>query len=582
MKLLANPQAKLMSAAWTAILLAALPGLLSAQPVQLDEHARVHPVSARHGMVVAQEAQAARIGRDILARGGNAVDAAVATGFAMAVTLPQAGNLGGGGFMVIHLAETGETHALDYRETAPAQAHRDMFLGADGKADPHLSRHTHLAVGVPGTVAGLAAALKKYGTLSLSEVLAPAIQLAEAGFPVNEALASDLLAERQHLLRSADSRRTFFRENGNPLQPGDILRQPELAHSLRLIAEHGVKAFYRGEIADRIIADMEAHGGLIKARDLANYRPVWRKPVRGVYRGYEIHSMPPPSSGGIHLVQILNLLEPYPLRELGPGGARYLHLLAETMKLAYADRSVHLGDPDFVNVPLSGLVSKAYADSLRPTINPEEAVPADSIRAGNPFPFRESRETTHYSVVDRDGNAVSNTYTLNFRFGIGHIAAGTGILLNNEMDDFSARPGTPNAYGLIGGEFNAIEPSKRMLSSMTPTIVLKDGRVRLVTGSPGGSRIITTTLQLVLNVIDHGMNIAEATHAPRMHHQWLPDELLLEEGFSPDTSTLLHSMGHRIKFPSPAIGSTQSIEVRNGVLHGSSDPRRPGGAAAGF
>ncbi|RMH19073.1 MAG: gamma-glutamyltransferase [Acidobacteria bacterium] len=543
-----------------------------------------HPVYGRHGMVVTQEAHATRVGVEILERGGNAVDAAVAVGFALAVTLPRAGNLGGGGFMMIYRAaadgDAGRTIALDYRETAPAQASRDMFLGADGEVDEELARFSHRSAGVPGTVAGLAKALAEHGTMRLAEVLQPAIQLAERGFVVSPELAASLEKRRQHFARWPASAAIFLRPDGEPWQAGDRLVQTDLGWSLRRLAELGPRAFYDGPVGARLVADMERHGGLIRRDDLRAYRAVERQPLRGTYRGYEVVSMPPPSSGGVHLIQMLNLLEAYPLAELGAGSAATLHLMAEAMKLAFADRARHLGDPDFWPVPARGLTSKAYAASLRSTIDPYFARPSSTIAAGDPAPY-ESAETTHFSIADRWGNAVSNTYTINFSYGSGIVAAGTGILLNNELDDFSAKPGTPNAYGLVGGEANAIAPGKRPLSSMTPTFLMRDGKPFLVTGSPGGSRIITTVLQIVLNVVDHGMNVAAATAAPRAHHQWLPDRLRLEVGFSPDTLRLLAGRGHRVVI-GDAMGATQTIRIGDDGFYGAADPRRPDGLALGY
>ncbi len=539
-----------------------------------------HPVFAENGMVASQEATATRIGVDILKRGGNAIDAGVAVGFALAVTLPRAGALGGGGFMMVHHAETGETVAIDYREMAPAAAHRDMYLDAAGEVDTQLARYTHHAAGVPGAVAGLVHVLDRYGTLPLAEVLAPAIRLAERGILVTQDLSGSLESRRERLQRWPATAAIFYHEDGRSYRPGERLIQVDLAWSLRQIAAHGADAFYKGAIAERIAADMAAHGGPMTLEDLAAYRVALRAPVRGTYRGYEIASMPPPSSGGVHLVQILNLLEDYPLASLGHNGAEGLHLMAESMKLAYADRSQHLGDPDFWPVPVAGLISKAYAESLRATIDPARARPAAEIAAGDPMPY-ESPETTHYSVMDRWGNVVSNTYTINFGYGSGIVAAGTGILLNNEMDDFSAKPGVPNAYGLLGGDANSVAPAKRPLSSMTPTILFKDGKPLLATGSPGGSRIITTTLQIILNVVDHGMNIAAATAAPRVHHQWLPDELRVEAGLSPDTVALLESKGHKVVVKN-VMGSTQSILRADEGFYGASDPRRQGALTLGF
>ncbi len=562
------------------LLILLLPGRVAAEQAILSAQDIFHPVLGTQGMVASQEATATQVGLEVLKGGGNAVDAAVAVGFALAVTLPRAGNLGGGGFMLIHMAESGETLALDYREEAPVAAGRDLFLDADGKVDNQRARFSYLSAGVPGTVAGLAAAQARFGRLSLAEVLAPAIRLAEEGMPVSVALAEGLAARAERLKAWPETARVFFKADGSPYSAGEKLVQSDLAWSLKEIARDGAAAFYEGEIGQRIAADMKANDGLITESDLAAYDVVWREPVTGSYRGYAIASMPPPSSGGVHLVQILNLLESYPLGEMGAGSAATLHVMAEAMKLAYADRSQHLGDPDFWKVPQRGLTSKAYASRLRQRIDQDRALAATEIGPGDPVPY-ESNETTHFSVADRFGNVVSNTYTINFSYGSGIVAKGTGILLNNEMDDFSAKPGTPNAYGLIGGAANAIEPGKRPLSSMTPTLVFKNGKPWLVTGSPGGSRIITTVLQIVLNTVDHGMNVAAATAAPRMHHQWLPDELRIEPGFSQDTLRLLADKGHRVVIKN-AMGSTQSLLRIEDGWTGASDPRRPGALTLGY
>jgi len=538
------------------------------------------PVTAENGMVVCGHPLAAGAGLDILKEGGNAVDAAVTVGFVLAVTLPSAGNIGGGGFMIVHMAETGETVAIDYREKAPLAAARDMFLDENGDADPQKSRYSYLAVGVPGSVAGMALALEKYGTIPLERALRPAIELAENGFPVDEYLHRSLAALKKRLGASPASMKIFYKEGDIPYEVGETLVQKDLAWSLKRIAARGPEAFYRGEIAERIVADMEAHGGLITMEDLAAYSPVIREPVHGTYRGYEIYSMPPPSSGGVHLVQMLNLLEAYPLGSWGHNTVKTIHVMAECMKLAYADRSEHLGDSDFVPVPVEGLVSKDYADHLRRRIDLLRATPSTEIKPGNPEAY-ESRNTTHYSVMDGHGNAVSTTTTLNFSYGTGITAAGTGILLNNEMDDFSAKPGVPNAYGLVGTDYNAIEPGKRMLSCMTPTIVLKNGRAWLVTGSPGGSRIITTTLQIILNVIDHGMNVREATDAARIHHQWLPDELRVEKGLEETVIRGLEEKGHKVVVGG-SMGVTQTIMYEGGKFYGAADGRIPSSTALGY
>jgi gamma-glutamyltranspeptidase/glutathione hydrolase len=531
-------------------------------------------------MVATQESTATKVGVEILKQGGNAVDAAVAIGFTLAVTLPRAGNLGGGGFMMVHIAKTGETVAIDYRETAPLGSTRDMYLDKEGNVIEERSRFTHLSVGVPGTVAGLSLALEKYGSMSLKQVLEPAIRLAAQGIIVTQPLIASLNKNRKTLLRWPESAKIFFKEKGVPFAPGDRLRQKDLAWSLLKIASKGPDAFYRGDIAKKLITEMQNHDGLMTLADLKNYRAVVREPVRGIYRGYEIFSMPPPSSGGIHLIQMLNILEGYPLRSLGAQSKDTLHLMAESMKLAYADRSRHLGDPGFWKVPVLGLISKSYADALRKLIENDRAKPSKEIRPGDPLPY-ESSETTHFSVMDREGNAVANTYTLNFSYGSGIVAKGTGILLNNEMDDFSAKPGVPNAYGLVGGKANAVQPNKRPLSSMTPTLIFKDGKPFLATGSPGGSRIISTTLQLILNVVDHEMNITEATNAPRLHHQWLPDQLEMEVGFKRETLSDLRGKGHKITDAEP-IGSTQSILRSPKGYYGASDARRPGALSLGY
>lgn len=560
------------------LLLGALPSAAQERAI-LEPSDRFHPVYGRDGMVSSQKAEATRVGVEILRRGGNAVDAAVGVGFALAVVLPRAGNLGGGGFMLVHLAEKNRTESLDYRESAPDLAHRDMFLDENGEVDPERTRHSHLAAGIPGTPAGLVLALERFGTLPLEEVIAPAIELAEKGFPVTREQAEALESRRDIFARWPASKAIFVNEDG-PWQAGDLLVQKDLAWSLRQLAKYGPKAFYEGPIAQRLLADMEAHDGLMNRSDLLHYRPQFRPPVFGKYRDVTVYSMGPPSSGGVHLLQMLNILEGYDLEAMGFGSAATIHLMAEAMKLAYADRATHLGDPDYWKVPAIGLTAKEYAEGLRRTIDPERARPSEEIHAGDPMPY-EGPDTTHFSVVDRWGNAVSNTYTLNFSFGSGIVAAGTGILLNNEMDDFSAKPGVPNAYGLIGGEANAVAPRKRPLSSMTPTMVFRDGDPVLVTGTPGGSRIITTVLQVVLNVVDHGMNVAEATMAPRIHHQWKPDVLRLEDGFSPDTVRLLEARGHTIEFGN-AMGSTQSILITEDGLHGTADPRRPDARALGL
>jgi gamma-glutamyltranspeptidase/glutathione hydrolase len=550
-------------------------------PPIIEGQARVLPVLARNGMVVAQEGIAARVGIDILQRGGSAIDAAVAVGFALAVTLPRAGNLGGGGFMLIRLAKEQKTIALDYRETAPAATTPDVFLTPQGLADPFKSRDSGLAVGVPGTVAGLAYAHEHYGSgrLALAELIAPAIALAREGIIVDDDLA-DSLPRTTRLRRYASSRAIFLRRDGKDFERGDRLVQRDLAGTLEAIAREGPSAFYQGSIAENIVKAVRNEGGRMNAADLAGYKPVERQALSGTYRGHEILAMPPPSSGGVHLIELLNVLEGFDLAALGAGSADTIQIEAEAMKIAFADRAEYLGDPAFTTVPVSSLISKKYAAELRAGISVERARPAADVRRVDPAP-PEGDQTTHFSVIDKDGNAVANTYTLNFSYGLGLVAEGTGVILNNELDDFAARPGAPNAFGLVGGAANAPGPNKRPLSSMSPTIVLKDGKVELVTGSPGGPRIITTVLGIVLGVIDFGMNIAEATDAPRVHHQWLPDELRVERGLSPDTLRLLRAKGQNV-VEGNAMGSTATIAVRAGWIMGAADTRQRGTLAMGY
>ncbi len=537
---------------------------------------------ASHGMVVAQETRAAQLGRDVLARGGNAVDAAVATGFAMAVTYPRAGNLGGGGFMVIHLAD-GRDVAIDYRETAPAAATREMFLGPDGRPDPAKSRDSALGVGVPGTVAGLVFAHEKYGSgrFTLAELIAPAITLAREGLPVEDDIADTLPQWHRRLAKWAASAKIFSRPDGSSLQAGDRLVQTDLADTLEAIAANGAKGFYEGPVAGKLAAAVRAAGGLITTDDLKSYRAVEREPVRGTYRGHAIVSMPQPSSGGVVLVETLNILEGFPLGTLGAGSVDTLHLMIEAMKRGYADRARYLGDADFVAAPLRQLLSKDVAAAKRKTIDMAQATPWNDVQVTAPAVPREGENTTHFSVMDTAGNAVSNTYTLNFSYGLGLVAEGTGVLLNNELDDFTAAPGAANAYGLVGFEANLPAPGKRPLSSMTPTIVLKNGRPVLVTGSPGGSRIISATLQVIVNVLDFDMDIATAVARPRLHHQWLPDEVRVERGFSPDILDALRARGHTIAQP---LGQTSvnSIAAAPDGLYGGPDPRTRGATAAGY
>ena len=538
-----------------------------------------HPVIDDEGMVVSQRMIASKVGAEILAQGGNAVDAAVATGLALAVVLPRAGNLGGGGFMVIYLKEEDKTIAIDYREKAPSAATRDLFLDENGDYDRKKAQFSLLSAGVPGSVAGFHHALTRYGTLSWEEVLQPAIKLAEDGFVIPHDLANTLASKRYRERLSADpaAAKVFFKKNKEIYSAGEILVQKDLAWTLKQLSQNGPEAFYYGDIAKLIVKEMERNGGLITLQDLKNYNVAERQPLEGSYKGYKVVSMPPSSSGGTHLIQMLNMLEDFPIKEMGFGSADTIHILAEVMKRAYADRSKYLGDSDFYKVP-SSLISKKYAKALNKEISLDQVTPSNEVSPGNPYPY-ESPDTTHFSVMDSYGNAVSNTYTLNFSYGSGKMIPGTGMLINNEMDDFSSKPGTPNGYGLLGSEANAIEGNKRPLSSMTPTIIFKDQKPYMVFGSPGGSRIITTVLQVALNVMEHEMNIAQAVHSPRMHHQWLPEVLMLEKGFGSDTEKLLENKGYKL-YQSSTMGSVQAIVKEGNYFYGSADPRRPSAGVA--
>lgn len=576
--------AKSFAALRTAALIAAFlsvpaVGKAAVPPVYGPQQARVP-----HGMVASADTLASTVGVNILKKGGNAVDAAVAVGLALAVTYPEAGNLGGGGFLLLRLAN-GRTTAIDFRETAPAKATRDMYLGKDGQPTAD-SRVGYRAAGVPGTVAGFALAQRRYGRLKWADVVAPAVRLADQGFALTDYQAR-ILKGSKALSGFAESRRVFQR-SGRPYTEGEILRQPDLAATLRRLMTKGPREFYEGQTATLIAQDMAASGGLITLSDLKNYVPVERAPLRGTYRGYDILTMPPPSSGGACLLEMLNILEPHDLKSLGYGSSATDHLLVESMRRAFADRSELFGDPAFVKVPTRGLSSKAYAAERARTINPDRATPSKDVSVGNPAPY-ESQQTTHYSVVDVAGNAVSCTYTLNNSFGSGVTAKGTGILLNNEMDDFAAKPGTANGFGLVQGERNAIAPQKRPLSSMTPTILTKDGKLFLVIGSPGGPTIITTVLQTIVNVIDHGMTLPRAITVGRLHHQWLPDAIDTEESTLPaDVRKALEARGHILNPKGGFQGSKRwgnaqgiLIEPGTGIRIGASDPRGIG-AAVGY
>ncbi len=552
------------------------------------------PFEAEHGVVASAHHLASQAGVEIMRQGGNAVDAAVATGFALAVVYPRAGNLGGGGFMIVRTA-AGTCVALDFREVAPGAAHRDLYLDDDGQVVPRASTHGYLANAVPGTVAGLGHAWARFGSgrVSWATVLEPARRLAAGGFPVSPALAQDLVASTELLSANAESQRIFLRE-GRPYAAGETFRQPDLAATLVRLQQHGPREFYEGETAALLAADQAAGGGLITATDLAGYRAVEREPIRFLYRGFEFVTMPPPSSGGIALAQILGQLEPHDLRGMGLHSAAYIHTVTEAMRRAFRDRAEYLGDPDFHPVPQQALLSPAAIEHHRATFDPARATPSAEL-APAPVAGHESPETTHFAAADAAGNVASCTYTLNGLFGNGVTAAGTGVLLNNEMDDFTAKVGVRNMFGLLQSEANAIAPGKRPLSSMTPTIVLREGQPFLATGSPGGPTIITTVLQVCLNVIDHRLPLTLAVDAPRFHHQWQPDQIVQEPFLaSPDTLDLLEGMGHTLALrrlygndaPRAAryLGDAESIMIEpgTGVLLGVSDRRSPDAAPAGY
>jgi gamma-glutamyltranspeptidase/glutathione hydrolase len=566
-------------------------------------HAASTPaVEAKNGMVVTSQYLASQIGTDILKMGGNAVDAAVAVGYAQAVVNPCCGNIGGGGFMTIHLADGTDTF-INFRETAPAAASADMYLDKEGKVTKDASLYGYLAAGVPGTVLGMDSAQKKYGKLTRQQVMAPAIKLAREGFVLTRADTDILDTTVKRFRQDPESARIFLRKNGEALQPGDRLVQTDLADTLAAISEKGPNAFYQGKIPQAVEAAAKKSGGILTATDFANYKITETAPITCSYRGYKFVSSPPPGSGGVTLCETLNVLEGYDLKNMGFNSAAYIHTLTEAMRHAYMDRNTFLGDPEFVKNPIDRLLSKSYAADIRKQIIANKATPSVEVQPG--MQPHEKPETTHYSIVDHEGNAVSTTYTVNGRFGAVVIAPGTGFFLNDEMDDFTVKVGEQNMYGLVQGTTNAIAPGKRPLSSMSPTLVTKDGKIFMVLGSPGGSRIITITLQTALNVIDHGMAPQEAVDAPRIHHQWLPDEVYYEQrGISFDSISLLKTMGYKMVEQSPwgaaeliLVGlagvegaspansgndSAVSGKVREGYLYGANDVRRPAGAAIGY
>ncbi|HZR24300.1 MAG TPA: gamma-glutamyltransferase [Vicinamibacterales bacterium] len=542
-------------------------------------HAIRQPVHAKHGMVVAMESIATDVGVSVLQKGGNAIDAAVAVGFALTVTHPFAGNLGASGYMTIRFAD-GRTTFIDFRERAPEKATHDMYLDASGNPTRD-SIEGWRSAAVPGAVRGFEMALTKYGTWKWNEAMAPAIELASKGFPVSYALAESLKGSRS-LSRSPESQHIFQRD-GRFFDVGDTITQPELAQTLQRIAKNGANEFYEGETAKRFAEEMAKHGGLISQADLKNYKAIERRPLEGTYKNYTIITAPPSSSGGIALLEMLGILEGTNYEKSGAGSAQSIHMVAEAMRRAYADRNEYVGDPDFVKVPIAGLLDRAYLARLRASIDPERATPSDVVKPGKPNGTAEHNETTHYSVVDKDGNAVAITWTLNGGYGNGITVPGLGFLLNNGMDDFTVKPGTANMFGLVQGEANAIAPGKRPLSSMTPTIVLKDGKLFMTAGGPGGSRITTSVMQVILNVIDFGMNVQDAVDQPRFHHQWLPDKLSLERGISPDTVAILKSRGYDVDYNTGVVlAQVAAIVSDGGWLQGATDGRTGNGKAAGY
>lgn len=559
-------------------------------------------VEAQHGMIVSSQHLASQVGNDILQKGGNAIDAAVAVGYAQAVVNACCGNIGGGGFMTIHLAD-GTNTFINFRETAPSSASKNMYLDKDGNLIKDASLYGYLASGVPGTVKGLNSALEKYGTLSRQDVMAPAIKLAREGYILTRADTDVLETTTERFKQDPESAKIFLKPDGTPWQPGDRLIQTDLANTLELIASQGSDAFYQGEIPKKVEEASKQHNGLLTQEDFANFTITETKPITCTYRGYEFISAPPPSSGGVTICQTLNILEGYDLKSMGFNSAEYVHTLTEAMRHAYMDRNTFLGDPQFIKNPTEKLLNKAYATEIRQQIKPNEATPSENVQPG--IAPHESPETTHYSVIDKNGNAVSTTYTINGRFGAVVIAPGTGFFLNNEMDDFTTKVGEKNLYGLVQGERNSIAPLKRPLSSMSPTIVTKEGKPFLILGSPGGSRIISITLQTALNIIEFGMPPQEAVNSPRIHHQWLPDEVYYEQrGLSKDTLEKLSAMGYKMVEQTPwgaaelimvglpgeegvipaSSGNDSAVSgaVREGYLYGSNDVRRPAGKAVGY
>jgi len=551
---------------------------LNIEATIFSSKAIVHPEVGKNGMVVSQHYLATDAGHFILAEGGNAYDASIAVAFALAVVLPRAGNIGGGGFMVMFDEASQKSYSIDYRETAPEAATKNMFLASDGSVDRKKATQGILSIGVPGTIYGMWEVHNKFGSMPWDKLLAPAIKLAEDGFLISPFMA-DALNKRYKKLEKYKNFKSIFYSN-YPVQMHQRLKQPHLANTLKIIAAKGVKGFYEGPIATKIDAYMKENGGLITKKDLKNYRPIWREALHGNFHEYKIVTMGPPSSGGVHIIQMLNILENFDLVMMGHNSPTYTALLTESMKYAYADRSKYLGDPEFFDVPVQSLTSKEYAKKIFNKIELNLITPSEKILPGSELE-KEGVDTTHFSVADKNGNIVSNTYTLNSGYGSGVVVDGTGILMNNEMDDFVSAPGIPNQFGLIGGEANKIEPFKRPLSSMTPTIVLKDGKPVYATGSPGGSRIITTVLQFLLNTLVFKMEISDATVVPRIHHQWKPDVLMLETGFDMQHAAKIESLGQNIYLSGPGT-ALESIEIKNNLFYGFGDTRRPDSSARGL
>jgi len=542
------------------------------------------PVTASHGMVVTAQHVASQVGRRILKDGGNAIDAAVAVGYALAVVHPCCGNIGGGGFLVAHLVANNQHQAknvfLDFREKAPLQATQTMYQKQNGKVDHHRIYQTYLGTGVPGTVMGLEKARKQYGTMSRQQLITPAIKLARNGYKLTKGDVQ-FLHDNTKRFKKRPNAATIFLNHGQPYHAGDVLKQPQLAHTLSLIRKNGAKAFYHGQIAKRIVRASHKHGGILSMKDFAKYTAPWGKPIRCDYRGNTVLSTPPPSSGGTTICEILGILKPFPLAKWGYGSVQTSHDLIEAERRAFADRNTYLGDPAFVHNPIKKLLSKSHLAALRQTIQPHQATPSNQIK-GSLGP-RGGRHTTQYSIVDSHGNAVSVTYTLNRFFGTGYVPAGTGVLLNDEMGDFTAKPGVPNQFGLVQGKVNDIQPGKRPLSSMAPSIVLKNGAAFIVTGSPGGPTIISTTLESMLNVIDFGFNIQQAVNAPRLHNQWLPDVTIVQPGYlTPHVRKQLKAMGHHFKTASFGADEAILLKPKSGRLEGANDRRRSSGLAAGY